>query len=186
MQDPSGCKYVANDGETFDNLETNQPLFQDSECERDSKWIPGSTFAEDPWREFTAADGPNWQEDNDRWNGRAKEWWVPLNWANFVDQRTFSAEYDLFFRYTTMFYEALLDLGSNEFGPVNEVEMAYFVMTLMASSLLNALIFGDIASLMAIISRRSQIYQERLDSANTVMANIQLDEWTQDEIREFF
>tara|TARA_B110000285_G_C14665287_1_gene397877 strand:- start:108 stop:365 length:258 start_codon:yes stop_codon:yes gene_type:complete len=85
-----------------------------------------------------------------------------------------------------MFYEALLDLGSNEFGPVNEVEMAYFVMTLMASSLLNALIFGDIASLMAIISRRSQIYQERLDSANTVMANIQLDEWTQDEIREFF
>lgn len=85
-----------------------------------------------------------------------------------------------------MFYEALLDLGSNEFGPVNEVEMAYFVMTLMASSLLNALIFGDIASLMAIISRRSQIYQERLDSANTVMANIKLDEWTQDEIREFF
>ena len=139
------------------------------------------------WKRYTLEeDGPDWQEDNARWEGRAKEWWIPLNWANFGDQRTFSAEYDLFFRYTTMFYEALLDLGSNEFGPVNEVEMAYFVATLMASSLLNALIFGDIASLMAIISRRSQIYQDRLDSANTVMANIKLDDWTQDEIREFF
>ena len=47
-----------------------------------------------------------------------------------------------------MFYEALLDLGINEFGPVNEIEMLYFVITLMASSLLNALIFGDIATLM--------------------------------------
>ena len=57
-----------------------------------------------------------------------------------------------------MFYEALLDLGSNEFGPVNEVEMLYFVMTLLASSLLNALIFGDIATLLAILSKRSSMY----------------------------
>jgi hypothetical protein len=71
-----------------------------------------------------------------------------------------------------------LDLGSNEFGPVNEVEMVYFVATLLASAILNAVIFGDIASLMEILSRKSHVYQGRLDSANTVMANIKLDEWT--------
>jgi len=187
-QEPSGCKYIALDGTAFEDPVTKEPLFQDSECTLDSKWVAGPTFAADlDWRRYTLEeDGANWQEDNARWEGRAKEWWLPLNWANFGDQRTFSAEYDLFFRYTTMFYEALLDLGSNEFGPVNEVEMLYYVVTLMASSLLNALIFGDIASLLAIISRRSQIYQDRLDSANTVMANIKLDDWTQDEIREFF
>jgi hypothetical protein len=54
-----------------------------------------------------------------------------------------------------MFYEALLDLGLNEFGPVNEIEMTYYVLTLLASSILNAIFFGDIASLMAVISRKS-------------------------------
>ena len=46
-----------------------------------------------------------------------------------------------------MLYMGVLDLGINEFGPVNEEEMLFLVVTLIASSLLNALIFGDVATL---------------------------------------
>ena len=48
-----------------------------------------------------------------------------------------------------MLYYAVLNLGSNEFGPVNEIEMAYLVSTLIVSALFNALIFGDVAGLVS-------------------------------------
>ena len=53
-----------------------------------------------------------------------------------------------------MLYLGVLDLGINEFGPVNEEEMAFLVITLIASSLLNALIFGDVATLIQVLSEK--------------------------------
>ena len=53
-----------------------------------------------------------------------------------------------------MVYLGILDLGANEFGPVNNEEMAYVVFTLITSALLNTLIFGDVTSLILIISKR--------------------------------
>ena len=80
----------------------------------------------------------------------------------------------------------VLDLGINEFGPVNEEEMVFLVITLIASSLLNALIFGDVATLIQVLSQKEQSFQEQLDAANTVMANIDLDDETSEEVREYF
>lgn len=51
-----------------------------------------------------------------------------------------------------MFYEAILNIGSNEFGPVNESDMLYLVITLIFSAILNAIIFGDIANLISDLS----------------------------------
>lgn len=85
-----------------------------------------------------------------------------------------------------MLYLGVLDLGSNEFGPVNAEEMLYLVMTLVASAFLNALIFGDVATLISVISKKEGEAQKKLDAANTVMKNIALDEQTQNEVREFF
>ena len=48
-----------------------------------------------------------------------------------------------------MLYYGVLNLGSNEFGPVNEIEMLFLVGTLIASALMNALIFGDVAGLVS-------------------------------------
>jgi len=53
-----------------------------------------------------------------------------------------------------MLYYGVLILGMNEMGPVNPVEMLYSIFTLLVSALLNALIFGDIASLATTIQRR--------------------------------
>ena len=73
-------------------------------------------------------------------------------------------------------YEAILNIGSNEFGPVNESDMLYLVTTLLGSAILNALIFGDIANLMLIIGKKDVAYQDKQDQATNVMEYIQLDD----------
>lgn len=57
-----------------------------------------------------------------------------------------------------MLYCGVLILGSNEFGPVNEIEMIFLVITLLVSSVLNALIFGDIAVLAGVVGKKSVEY----------------------------
>ena len=166
-------------------------------CDDDyTKWGIGKTFADESWQRLSttpeqcATCTPDElaanAEYNARWDERPTEWYAPLNWANYVDQRIFSNEYSLGFKYLTMLYLGVLDLGSNEFGPVNWWEMAYLVLTLLSSALLNALIFGDVATLIAVISKKESAYQEKLDQANTVMKNIELDDQTAEEVREFF
>ena len=86
-------------------------------------------------------------------------WYMPLDWVNYVDQKLFTKEYTQVFRYITMLYHSLLNLGSNEFGPVNEIEMIYLVITLIMSALLNALIFGDVANLISVLTKNTQEYQ---------------------------
>ena len=65
-----------------------------------------------------------------------------------------------------MLYHAVLYLGSNELGPVNESEMLFAVITLLSAAILNALLFGDVASLMAVLSRKQTLTQEKLDTAH--------------------
>lgn len=45
-------------------------------------------------------------------------------------------------------YYAVVDIGSAEFGPVNQWEFIFFFGTQIISSILMAIVFGDIAGLM--------------------------------------
>jgi len=80
---------------------------------------------------------------------------------------------------------AVLILGSNEIGPVNEIEMIFVILTLICSAMLNAIIFGDIAGLIAVLSKKESNRQNGLDEANSVMQSIELEEGPQEEVREF-
>ena len=62
-----------------------------------------------------------------------------------------------------MMYEAILNIGLNEFGPVNYSDTLFLVATMLCSAILNAIIFGDIAGLMLIIGKKSFCYQDKLD-----------------------
>jgi hypothetical protein len=78
-------------------------------------------------------------------------------------------------QYTSMLYYGVLILGSNELGPINEIEMLFLIVVLLMSALLNALIFGDIAGLASVVGKKSSELQEKLDAANSVMDTIQID-----------
>lgn len=133
------------------------------------------TFADHSWTRYTADDHLNYEAVNAAWSERTTEWYMPLDWHNYVDAGIFTSEYSLWFRYETMVYQAVLNVGINEFGPVNEVEMLFMLSTLIMSSLLNALIFGDVAVLISVLSKSSQNYQDTLDRANNIMNLIRID-----------
>lgn len=50
-----------------------------------------------------------------------------------------------------MVYYGILNLGMNEFGPVNDIEMIFLIFTLIFSAILNSLIFGDVAVLISVL-----------------------------------
>ena len=89
-------------------------------------------------------------------------------------------------QYSSMLYYGVLILGTNELGPVNEIEMLYMVCVLLISAFANALIFGDIATLATVVGKKSSELQIKLDAGNAVMTAINLDYNTSQEIREFF
>ena len=75
------------------------------------------------------------------------KWYPPLDWVNFVDCRLYDEDYGFTMIFITNFYYAVLILGSNEIGPVNPIEMGWHVASLLASTLLNVFVLGDVVSL---------------------------------------
>lgn len=72
-----------------------------------------------------------------------------------------------------MYYSVLL-VGGNELSPSNNVEKFYGAFIMLIGNLVNANIFGEMAVLTQVITRRSTEFQEKLDIANTIMQNIQI------------
>ena len=44
------------------------------------------TFKDYEWNRFTPEDSPNWEALNAAWEERPSQWYMPLDWVNFVDQ----------------------------------------------------------------------------------------------------
>jgi hypothetical protein len=115
--------------------------------EFDLLWGTPPTWAEDDWMRWTASDSPDWETINANWQGRLKNWYMPREWINFPDQTLFTPAYDKFKRYITMFYYSCMNLGVGEFGPANKIEYFFCVGSMLCSFLFNALIFGDVVTL---------------------------------------
>lgn len=81
---------------------------------------------------------------------------MPLDWVNFVDERLAkgTSDYTLFDRYIAMYYYAVLNIGSNEFGPVSPYEMLFTTLSLLLSTVFNNLIISDIISLLGILDSK--------------------------------
>ena len=74
------------------------------------------------------------------------KWYPPLNWVNYVDIELYEESFGLFNKYITMYYNAVLILGVNELGPVNEIEVLYVSVTIILSVFILTLMFSDIAN----------------------------------------
>lgn len=79
-------------------------------------------------------------------------------------------------RYLLMFYYSTLIQGFNEVGPVNSIEMGFAMLALLLGSMFNALIFGDIASLISILQQKKAEHQQFIDQSNISMDYIDMDE----------
>ena len=57
---------------------------------------------------------------------------------------------------------------------------------MVSAIILNAQIFGEMAVLISKIKKQQVDYQEKLDVSNTIMANINLPHFLQQDIHEYF
>ena len=57
-------------------------------------------------------------------------------------------------------------------GPVGLEELLYATLSLLFLNIINANIFGEIAMLITVFEKKKTNYQDKLDNANTAMANM--------------
>lgn len=107
------------------------------------------TFSRDGWNRPIEGDMVGYQDYINRWDSRAKIWYMPTDFVNYPDQELGrdSEKYRVLFRYLSLLYYGILNIGSNEFGPVNSMEYLFCTITLILSAMLNAILFGDVSGL---------------------------------------
>ena len=102
--------------------------------------------------------------------------WVPPKDA--PNGMTDLFERDVPYQYFMSMYYSVLVVGGNELAPANKYQKIYAAIIILVGNLINANIFGEMAVLMQVITRRSTEFQEKLDIANTIMHNIQITKGT--------
>ena len=92
---------------------------------------------------------------------------------------------DIEFQYFTSMHYAVLMLTGNEYGGRTNFENFLAALYILLGALISANIFGEMAVLVQMIKRKSQSFQEQIDSANTAMKNIRLPQKLSAEIRDY-
>jgi len=113
--------------------------------------------------------------------------WIPP--LDFIDATTVLYDEDgkkILYQYAMSFYHAVLMLGGNELGPITPAENLFAAVAMVAAAIIQAQIFGEMAVLLIIINRDSTAFQEKMDTANTAMANINLSPELQNTVRDYF
>lgn len=76
-------------------------------------------------------------------------------------------------------------LGGNEMAPRTGLEIFFIDVVLLTCAIINANIFGEMAVLVSISSRKGAAFQEQIDIANTAMKNMKVPHSFQTQVREF-
>lgn len=111
-------------------------------------------------------------------------WIPPLEWLEYENSVFFLEETDT--QYMMVVYYMIACMGGNELGPRNPLECIIIVVLMLMAALINANLFGEMAFLATIISKKSTIYQGKVDTANTAMKNIHMDDESSGKVRMYF
>lgn len=111
-------------------------------------------------------------------------WIPPLQWLDYENSVYFLEEPDT--QYLLAVYYMIACMGGNELGPKNPLECIIVVILMLMAAIINANLFGEMAFLATVISKKSTLYQGKVDTANTAMKNIHVDNETSEGVREYF
>ena len=77
-------------------------------------------------------------------------------------------------------------LASNELGPRTPFEYFFISIMMIAGALINANIFGEMAVLAQVMTKKQVKFQEQVDTANTAMKNLDIGPEIQQEVKDYF
>ncbi len=112
------------------------------------------------------------------------EWIPPLDFYNYKGVILYESE--MGYQYLLVIYYMVSTFGGNESGPKNPLECGYIVFCMVAAAMVNANLFGEMSFLVTIISKKQTDFQNKVDTANTAMKNIELESKVQAEVRDYF
>lgn len=89
-------------------------------------------------------------------------------------------------QYLTSLYYSVWLFTNNDILPVSkETQLLFWSCALFISAIVNANVLGNVAVLVSALSRRTTVFQDKIDTVNTSMKNMRLPEDKQSRIREF-
>jgi len=77
-------------------------------------------------------------------------------------------------------------LASNELGPRTPAEYLFVSVMMIVGALIMANIFGEMAVLAQVMTKKQVKFQEQIDTANTAMKNLVIGPEVQQEVRNYF
>ena len=104
------------------------------------------------------------------------EVWIPPTDFIFFGTDIYNDDVDIWWKYWISFYTAVFLLVGGEVGPRKPIDAAISSICIIIGAVITAVMFGEMAVLMANINRRSSNFQKILDTANTTMKNMKLPE----------
>lgn len=111
-----------------------------------------------------------------------KEWMPPLD---YVWVKTEFYEKDNLYKYATCVYYIVNVMVGNEIGPRNVLQLFFLALLLMISAFINANIFGLIAMILQQMNRKTNKFQDKLDSANLMMKTLNIPEEIRDQVQSY-
>lgn len=120
-----------------------------------------------------------------------QEWW-PATEFMFYGLRHDEKNYDDFYswhwfkRYCQMLYQSAIQFSLVEICPRTEIELAFVAVCMILSAMINALLFGIFAELLAVLAERSSRFQEKMDNANSAMCQVELSDELRKNVRGYF
>ena len=110
------------------------------------------------------------------------DWMPPLD---FVWVKTEFYQESQFFKYWTwVYYVVNIQIG-NDIGPRGAFQMFYLSVVLMISAFINAIIFGNIAVILQIITKDTTILNEKIDVATSAMSKLTISDSVKSKIKEY-
>jgi hypothetical protein len=73
------------------------------------------------------SDALGWKQYNERWDSRTAEWITPLDWSDYANNQFYTSAYSRIYRYMTLLYYSMINLGLGNLGPVNSYDILFCV-----------------------------------------------------------
>ena len=120
------------------------------------------------------------------WVAKQNEEWIPPYDFIVLPQGTNLYNENIFYQYWSSIYNSIIMLASNELGPRTPFEYIFISIMMIAGALINANIFGEMAVLVQVMTKKQAKFQEQVDTANTAMKNLDIGKDVQLEVKNYF
>lgn len=111
-----------------------------------------------------------------------EKWIPPLDYL-WVKTELYSKSH--IYQYATSVYHSILVLSGADIGPRDEYQLFLLTFFLLASAIINANIFGNIAVVLQQMNRKASKFQEKMENASCTMKNLKIPKPLQMRINDY-